>query len=226
MAAQGLPCTHGYSNSPVCSPNALCSDHRAVAVPPAWCGRRASDGAVPWGQDRRPSPNTLPCSSLLRDAGYHTALVGKWHLGYPPHFGPLKSGYQEFFGPLSGGVDYFNYTDSAGKPDLWDGESAAGDHGYLTDALSARAVHIIDKAATAQQPFLLSWHYTAPHWPWETREDRVESQRIVGRIYHVDGGSLATYHRMIQQMDEGIGKVLDALDGPTASPRTLGCLHQ
>ena len=211
MAAQGLLCTHGYSNSPVCSPTrfALITGRwqyrlRGAAEEPL-TGRFRGDKIV----GLPPEHPTFP--SMLRDASYRTALVGKWHLGYPPHFGPLKSGYQEFFGPLSGGVDYFNHTDSTGKPDLWDGESPAGDHGYLTDALSERAVRIVEQSAAAGQPFLLSLHYTAPHWPWETREDRAESQRIVGRINHMDGGSLATYHRMIQQMDEGIGKVLDAL---------------
>ena len=50
-----------------------------------------------------------PLPSLLRDAGYATALFGKWHLGYQPHFGPLKSGYERYFGPLSGAVDYFSH---------------------------------------------------------------------------------------------------------------------
>jgi len=55
---------------------------------------------------------TLP--SLLRGAGYRTALIGKWHLGYPPAFGPLRSGYEEFFGPMAGGVDYFTHCASTG----------------------------------------------------------------------------------------------------------------
>ena len=46
-------------------------------------------------------PEHPTLASLLRDAGYATALVGKWHLGFPPHFGPLKSGYDEFFGPMA-----------------------------------------------------------------------------------------------------------------------------
>ncbi len=58
-----------------------------------------------------PEHPTLP--SLLKAAGYRTALAGKWHLGYPPAFGPLRSGYDEFFGPMSGGVDYFSHCDFA-----------------------------------------------------------------------------------------------------------------
>jgi arylsulfatase A-like enzyme len=60
-------------------------------------------------------------------------------------------------------------------------------------------------------PFLLSLHYTAPHWPWETRDDAEESKRL-SSIAHLDGGSVQTYLAMIRQMDEGIGRVLAALE--------------
>ena len=73
-------------------------------------------------------------------AGYRTALAGKWHLGYPPAFGPLRSGYDEFFGPMSGGVDYFSHCDSRGTHDLWQGEAEHREEGYLTDLISRRAV--------------------------------------------------------------------------------------
>ncbi|HEY1291425.1 MAG TPA: sulfatase-like hydrolase/transferase, partial [Burkholderiales bacterium] len=110
MAAEGLRFSDGYANSPVCSPTrfALATGRwqyrlRGAADEPiaSRIGRGRPDLGLP------PSHPTLP--SLLRDAGYATALVGKWHLGFPPHFGPLKSGYQEFFGPMSGGVDYFRH---------------------------------------------------------------------------------------------------------------------
>ena len=101
---------------------------------------------------------------MLRDAGYRTALIGKWHLGYAPHFGPLKSGYEEFFGPMSGGVDYFTHCDFNGKHDLYFGEEHTHEEGYLTDLLSSRAVEYVSRPdlKNGRQPFFLSLHYTAP----------------------------------------------------------------
>src|SRR5688500_10181168 len=212
MAAEGLRFTEGYANSPVCSPTrfALATGRwqyrlRGAADEPI--ASRSSRGNPLLGLP----PSSLTLASLLRDAGYATALVGKSHLGFPPHFGPLKSGYSEFFGPMSGGVDYFTHCDSGGKHDLYEGEHEVQRPGYMTDLLSERAVQFV---ARQKGPFLLSLHYTAPHWPWETREDEAESKAIRS-ISHLDGGSVETYLTMIRHMDEGIGRVLAALDDDT-----------
>jgi arylsulfatase A-like enzyme len=95
--------------------------------------------------------------------------------------------------------------------DLWDGESEIHRQGYMTDLLSERAAAYVSRKR--QEPFLLSLHYSAPHWPWETRADEAEARRIE-KIAHTDGGSVAVYQRMIHHMDEGIGKVLAALPDP------------
>jgi len=218
MAAEGLRFTDGYANSPVCSPTrfALATGRWQYRL------RGAADEPIASRIGRGRPDLGLPAShptlaSLLRDAGYATALVGKWHLGFPPHFGPLKSGYQEFFGPMSGGVDYFRHCDSAGKHDLYEGEDEVHRSGYMTDLLSERAVSFVERQ---KGPFLLSLHYTAPHWPWETREDAEESARILN-IAHLDGGSVQTYLAMIRQMDEGIGRVLGALDETGARENTF-----
>ena len=71
------------------------------------------------------------------------------------------------------------------------------------------------------QPFLLSVHYTAPHWPWETRDDRAEAARITPRISHNDGGSMDIYWRMIHHMDEGIGRILGMLAAKGLAENTL-----
>ncbi|HUG21406.1 sulfatase family protein [Piscinibacter sp.] len=211
LAEQGLLFSHGYSNSPVCSPTrfALITGRYqyrlrgAAEEPLAGRARGSTTLGLP------PEHPTLP--SLLRDAGYTTALVGKWHLGYLPHFGPLKSGYQSFFGARSGGVDYFSHRDMSGNHDLWEHDEPCHREGeYLTDLISDSAVQYIESRRSGE-PFMLSVHYTAPHWPWEAREDAAESARIAGRISHLDGGSIATYRRMIRQMDEGIGRIAAAL---------------
>ena len=209
MAAQGARMTHAYSNSSVCSPTrfALMTGRwqyrlRGAAEEPIAAAHGDKVLGLP------PEHPSLP--SMLADAGYRTALVGKWHLGYPPHFGPRRSGYQSFFGFHAGGSDYFAHTGPRGGKDLWDNETPVEVDGYLTDLLSERAVAVIEQQ-DPDTPFLLSLHYSAPHWPWLTRDDAAESVRTAGNGVHTDGGSIRTYHRMIHHMDEGIGQVLAAL---------------
>ena len=211
LAAGGIRFTQGYSNAPVCSPTrfALMTGRyqyrlRGAAEEPI---NSRSRGSTTLGLP--PEHPTLP--SLLRDGGYRTALIGKWHLGYPPAFSPLRSGYEEFFGPMSGGVDYFTHCDFRGAHDLYVGDAERQEEGYLTDLISERALDYIDRVAGADAPFFLSLHYTAPHWPWETRDDDALAQEVKGNLFHLHGGSVHAYQRMIHHMDEGIGWVMEAL---------------
>ncbi len=220
LAAEGLRFTNGYSNSPVCSPT------RFALITGRFQYRLRAGNDEPIASRHRgnaelglpPAHPTLP--SILRDAGYTTALAGKWHLGFLPHFGPLKSGYGEFFGPMSGGLDYFTHRDSAGNHDLFEGEKESHVEGYLTDLISDRAVQFIERQRGRREPFFLSVHYTAPHWPWETRADETLA-RGLERISHTDGGSVATYLAMVRHMDEGIGRILAALAATGAADSTL-----
>jgi len=228
LAAEGLCFTDGYSNSPVCSPTrfALATGRYQYRLRGGWEEPIRSAARIdPTGSPIIGLPPEHPTlASLLRDAGYATALVGKWHLGYPPHFGPLKSGYQEFFGAMSGGLDYFTHCDSSGTHDLWDGETEVQRIGYLTDLISERAVDYVLRQRDAKRPFLLSLHYTAPHWPWETRSDEAEAKFLAStreHIGHMSGGSVETYLKMIHHMDEGIGRVRDALESIGAGENTL-----
>lgn len=215
LAAKGLRLTEGYANSPVCSPTRFAMitaryQYRLRGGADEPISAR-SKGSTVLGLP--PSHPTLP--SMLREAGYRTALIGKWHLGYPPVFGPLKSGYEEFFGPMSGGVDYFTHCSNNGSHDLYFGEAEHSEEGYLTDLLSRRAadyVHRMADGARAGTPFFLSLHYTAPHWPWETRDDEHLSAQVKDNLFHLSGGNIETYRRMIHHMDEGIGWLVQALE--------------
>jgi arylsulfatase A-like enzyme len=219
MAARGIRFTRAYANSAVCSPT------RFALITGRWQYRLRGAAEEPLARAHGdkvlglpPAHPTLP--SLLAEAGYATALIGKWHLGHPPHFGPLLSGYQEFYGFHAGGCDYFGHTTPRGEPDLWQNEEAIQQDGYLTDMLNRRAVEFIERQS-ADQPFLLSLHHSAPHWPWLTRDDQAESVRTRTKGEHLDGGSIATYQRMIHHMDEGIGWLLDALDQRRLTDNTL-----
>ncbi|MDZ4283935.1 MAG: sulfatase-like hydrolase/transferase [Hydrogenophaga sp.] len=224
LAAGGVKFTQGYANSPVCSPTrfALITmryQYRLRGAMEEPINSR-SKGSTTLGLP--PEVPTLP--SLLKKTGYHTALIGKWHLGYPPSFGPLRSGYDEFFGIMAGGVDYFTHCSSSGEHDLYIDEDEHHEVGYLTDVLSQRAVdHVRARAADAKagQPFLLSLHYTAPHWPWETRDDAHVAPEVAKNLFHLHGGDIHTYRRMIHHMDEGIGRLMAALREEGLEENTL-----
>jgi arylsulfatase A-like enzyme len=209
IAARGARFPQAYANSAVCSSTrlALITGRYQYRLPlgleEPLAGK--TDVGLP------PEHPTLP--SLLRQAGYATALVGKWHLGVPPRFGPALSGYDRFWGIRSGAVDYYTHENPRGEHDLWDGDATVHRQGYLTDLLGDRAVDTIRDLAAQRRPFLLSLHFTAPHWPWEAPGDAAEAERLRGtRLRHYDGGTQRTYARMVQAMDLQVGRVLQTLD--------------
>lgn len=214
LAAQGMMFTHGYANS------AVCSATRFGLITGRYQYRLRAGLEEPLGNPALglpPEHPTLP--SLLRELGYHTGLVGKWHLGGLPNFGPLKSGYDEFWGNRGGGVDYFTHK-VGDNADLWDDDVRVEEVGYYTDLLANRSIRFLEDRAKADAPWLLSLHFTAPHWPWEGNNDtgRTESARLdkvtvpgALNIVHYDGGTLKTYAEMVTSLDANVGRVLARL---------------
>ncbi|MBF5066819.1 sulfatase-like hydrolase/transferase, partial [Salmonella enterica subsp. enterica serovar Istanbul] len=88
------------------------------------------------------------------------------------------------------------------KDDLWDDDLPIHKVGYATELFGDRAVSVIEGYAKARQPFFLSLHFNAPHWPWEAPGDQAESERLAAKsLFDFDGGSLQTYRRMVGAMD-------------------------
>jgi arylsulfatase A-like enzyme len=216
LAAKGVRFLQAYANSAVCSATrtALITGRYQYRLPigleEPLAGR---DVGLP------PDHPTLP--SLLKKAGYGTTLVGKWHLGLLPKFGPLQSGYDHFYGFRGGAVDY--YTHANKKDDLWDDDVQVHQMGYLTDMLGSRAVDVVNGYAKSGRPFLISLHFNAPHWPWEAPGDQAESNRLrsASSLFDFDGGTQKTYQRMIQEMDLQIGRVLEALNANGMAKNTI-----
>jgi arylsulfatase A-like enzyme len=211
IAAQGTRFTQGYANSPVCTASrvAIITGRYQIRLPVGL--EEPISPRTDRGIGLPPEHPTLP--SLLRKAGYGTTLIGKWHLGALPLFSPLKSGYDHFFGYRSGSLDYYRHTTNGDVPDLWDGDEPVALEGYSTELFGDRAVKVIGDYARAGQPFLLSLHFNAPHWPWEAPGDQAESERLRGRrLFDFDGGSQETYRRMVAALDVQAGRVLQALE--------------
>jgi len=222
LAQEGIRFSNAYSASPVCTPTRVSF----------FTGRYP--GRIPLGVqepllsfqqigDRVGLPQEHPTiASLLKANDYETALVGKWHCGYLPKYGPLKSGFDEFFGNLSGAIDYFRHVDTSGEPDLWEAEVPVNKIGYVTDLFTERAIDFIKKPHN--RPFYLSLHHTAPHWPWEGPNDIELSNALIGRDTlqnWVNTGTAESYAAVVESLDHGVGRVLQALSDAGIADHTI-----
>lgn len=212
LAQHGVRFTQAYANAP------LCTNTRVALITGRYQYRLKLGLVEPLRPAHRDEPEmgipaglpTLP--GLLRAAGYRTALIGKWHLGFLPKYGPLKSGYDEFFGIMGGYTGYYTHTGDGGEPDLYEGELPVERAGYVTDLLSDRATDYVTAAVTGSAPYFVSLHYNAPHWPWSAPSvEAAARERERERAEIMEGGSPRIYAEMMQILDTGIGQVLDAV---------------
>ncbi|MVO90671.1 sulfatase-like hydrolase/transferase [Streptomyces sp. p1417] len=217
LARQGVRFTQAYSGSATCSPT------RFSLYTGRFPGRTKGGLAEPIADKSAGLEPTHPTlASLLRGAGYATALIGKWHCGFLPDYSPTKSGWDEFFGNFGGALEYYSKLGGGGEYDLYRGNVREGDATYkdlryYTRVLTERASEYVGR--DHDRPWLLNLNFTTPHWPWIADGDTETSAEIVRRIkagdksalWHQDGGSLAKYTEMVQDLDRSIGQVLRAL---------------
>ena len=212
----GVRLTDFYSNGVLCSPTRAglitgrYQQRYAVTVPLS--GRQDTRGLVVTG-------NSLP--QLMKDAGYATALVGKWHLGSPPEFGPNLHGFDYFFGFKAGYVDYYTHDRGPDEMDLWENEQEVQVEGYMTDLVTERSVRFIEE--NAERPFFIDVAYSAPHWPYQPPDS---AYRSPGRAAHLQPhtettSTRADYVSMVERVDEGVAEILATLDRLDLTERTL-----
>ncbi|WP_062295554.1 sulfatase [Nostoc piscinale] len=219
LAQQGVRFTNAYANQTVCTPTriAFYTGRYQARLPVGLREPLANISQADPNVGLPPSHPTI--ASLLKANGYETALVGKWHCGYPPNFGPLRSGFDEYFGNLSGGIDYFNHRDGSRVLDFYEGNLLVDRPGYATDLYTDKAVEFIQRPRS--RPFYLSLHYNAPHWPWEGPEDEELSRNFYNTNGYTAGGSQAIYAAMVKNLDDGVGRVLQALETTGQANNTL-----
>lgn len=212
IATNGVKFTNAYVSGPVCSPS------RAGLLTGRYQQRFGHEYNI-GGNFTNTDPDSIglavgekTIADYLKAEGYHTGLVGKWHLGEKPQFHPNRRGFDEFFGMLKGGSPY--HTGKA-KNIQRNGEPVAPmSLPYLTDAFGNEAVSFIDK--NKGEPFFLFLSFNAPHTPMHARSDYLEEAR----------GSFETEQRavnaaMTRSLDENVGKVMAALRESGLEENTL-----
>ncbi|MGD9920566.1 MAG: arylsulfatase [Pseudorhodoplanes sp.] len=146
---------------------------------------------------------TLP--QALREAGYSTALVGKWHLGHAKReYWPRQRGFDYHYGPLIGEIDYFTH-EMHGQRDWYRNNQPLTEKGYVTTLLGRDAVRLIG-AHDPAKPFFMYLAFTAPHTPFQAPQDYLD------RYKHVADPQRRAYSAMVTAMDDQIGNVVKALE--------------
>jgi arylsulfatase A-like enzyme len=144
---------------------------------------------------------------LLKVAGYHTAMIGKWHLGGEnvPAQRPHHRGFDDFYGSYQTGIDYFKHTNSSGKLDWWHNDTAIEEAGYITRLQAKKAEQLIANSSI-ESPLFLFFAPHAPHTPVQAPAD------TVAQFSQTGGRNGPTYAAMISEFDDAVGRILHAID--------------
>ncbi len=225
LAAEGVRFTTFYANAPECTPTrtALLTGRYQHRVGGLECalgignvGRYDDAIRLRETHDMGLPAAEISIARMLKDAGYATAVCGKWHLGYEPKFFPRRHGFDYWFGPIGGSIDYFHHCEPNGEPALYQNDRPIQREGYMTDLITDEAVTFVERRKDG--PFFLYVAYNAPHTPYQGPGDKKPEPVPEGDY---NKGSHETYAAMIERMDEGIGKILKTLEQQGVVDSTL-----
>jgi arylsulfatase A-like enzyme len=216
LAKEGVRFTDFYANGAVCTPTrtGLISGRYQQRV---GLEQALSTSAVDLQRGLPVTGRSLP--QLLKNNGYATGLIGKWHLGFRTEMGPNAHGFDYFYGFLSGAVDYFRHSRGNGESDLYENATPVQEPGYLTDIITRRSIDFIDR--NAGRPFFLEVAYNAAHWPFQSPHHQPDAfpadrgttdQALNQQPGDPTNPTRRDYAEILERADEGIGKILAALD--------------
>jgi len=173
---------------------------------------------LPWSRYGLPvEERMLP--QALKEAGYRTAMIGKWQLGhFRKDFWPTRRGFDSFYGSFNGEIDYFSKTNRIGEPDWYRNERHVKEAGYVTTLLGREAVNIISRH-NAATPLFLFLSFTAPQVPWLAPKEYLEDYRDIA------DESRRTYAAMVTALDDAVGALISALESKGMTANTLIVFH-
>lgn len=212
LASEGVRLTDFYANAPVCTPT------RAALMTGRYQQRLMLER--PLASVGADLEAVLPVTGrsvpqLLKDAGYRTALIGKWHLGYKPESGPRAHGFEYFWGFLSGYLDWYTHVRGDGQHDVWENETPVQAQGYFHHETTRRAVAEIDRSVLDGRPFFLEVAYGAPHWPFQLPTVPSVAERRNNSMTpdpsDPNAATRADYVAIMEDFDAEIGRLLARL---------------
>lgn len=219
LSDEGVLFTQGYVSASVCAPS------RAGLL----TGRYQQRFGFENNPTGKPRPgytktdmgldlNQKTIADRLKEVGYATLAVGKWHLGNEDKFFPLKRGFDEFFGFRDGHRDFFPYPKKPNRNHaLWDNEKIVPESEitYLTDMFTDRAIQFVQKNAKTEKPFFIYLAYNAVHTPLQAKDEDLDE--FVG----AESEGRQTYDAMLSNMDKNIGRLLKSLKDNEVDENTL-----
>lgn len=225
LAKNGMKFTQWYVASSICTPSRF-------GLLTGQFPTRSRDGLLSAlmflnDKDRGIQKGETIFPALLRNAGYQTALIGKWHLGHgAKEFLPTRHGFSEFIGHTGGCIDF--YTMHYGiQRDWYHGEKHVDEYGYATELITNKAVSFL-KRQKKERPFFLHLAYNAPHFGkgWDpTKKLAVNIMqphpKDLGRVKHIKAPIRRAFAAKVVNLDDGIGRVLAALKANGQERNTL-----
>jgi arylsulfatase A-like enzyme len=229
IGRNGVRFIDGHVTAPVCSPS------RAGFITGRYQQRFGHEynagGAARCQREGLGLPTTLTTlADSLKAAGYATGMVGKSHLGSQPQFHPMQRGFDEFFGFLHGANLYLEPLDAPGTHfvgaseenfqqkrseinPILRGTEPVEDPEYLTDAITREALSFIERHG--EEPFFLYVPYNAPHTPLQVTDEYYQ------RFEHIGDERKRIFAAMVSALDDGVGKILEALEANELWRETL-----
>ena len=213
LAEEGMRLTDFHSSGTVCSPT------RAGLLTGRYQQRAGIEAVIHPHADHpehrkglMPSETTF--AESLREAGYSTGLIGKWHQGYPQNsdnYHPQNHGFDEFIGYHSGNIDFVSHVGDHNRHDWWHGRKETHEDGYSTHLINRYTIEFVKSHAKLQKPFCLYVAHEAIHNPVQVPGDpvrRTEEKWDRWKWRDVSQEErIQKYRGMTMPIDEGIGEL-------------------
>ena len=227
LARDGVKFTSWYSASSICTPSrfGLLTGRYPSRSKDRLLGALMSLGEQDARRGIHQGETTI--AQVLRGQGYRTALVGKWHLGHGDvGFLPTRHGFDSFYGHTAGCIDFFTMRYGI-KPDWYRGEKLIDETGYATDLITDEAVRFLERQQ-GDRPFFLYLPYNAPHFgkgydPGKRQVTNIMQAKPedLARVSYIADPTRRVFAAMVMSLDDGIGRVLTALNRQGLEQDTL-----